>query len=201
MQRSLPTFLAAACLLAASLPSHALVYQFYTEMSGAAEAPPVASNGTGEAWVTYDTTSRILNVKVSFSDLEGVTTVAHIHSPTAVPGSGTAGVATYPGTFLGFPAGVTSATYEGSWSLDLATSYTASFLNNNGGTPESAAAALLTYLRTGRSYVNVHSEYSRSGEIRGFLAQVPDQGSTLALLTPAALAMALFAMARRQRRS
>lgn len=198
MQRRLPTWIAAACLLAASLPSHALVYQFYTKMSGAAEAPPVVSAGTGEAWVSYDTVGRTLKVKVTFADLEGVTTVAHIHAPTAVPGAGTVGVATYPGTFLGFPAGVTSATYEGSWSLDLASSYTAGFLSNNGGTPESAAAALLTYLRTGRSYVNVHSSYSPSGEIRGFLAQVPDQGSTLALLAPAALA--LLPLVRRQRR-
>jgi hypothetical protein len=140
------------------------------------------SPGTGSAVVEYDSVSHMLKVDLSFTDLIGTTTVAHIHAPTAVPYEGTAGIATYPGTFPGFPTGVTSGTYSGMWDLTLTTSYTASFLTASGGTAAGAEAALLAAMDTGRAYVNVHTTFLPAGEIRGFLNPVPDSAATASLL-------------------
>ncbi len=149
-------------------------------LSGAAEAPPVASPGTGFARVTFDLAAHTLRVEVTFSDLVGTTTAAHIHSPTASPGVGNVGVATYPGIFPGFPVGVTSGTYDGTWNLTDPDSYTGSFLLNNGlTTPAIAEAALIAYVEAGRSYLNIHTSFAPGGEIRGFLQvqSIPEPAS------------------------
>ena len=63
-------------------------------LDGPSEAPPNASPGTGTALVEIDLVAHTLSVQTSFSGLIGTTTVAHIHSATALPFQGTAGVAT-----------------------------------------------------------------------------------------------------------
>jgi hypothetical protein len=145
-------------------------------------APEIAgSSGTGSAIVVYDDAAHSLSVSVQFSNLTGTTTVAHIHCCVAPPG--TVGVATTPGTFPGFPAGVTSGSYEGTWSLAQTSSYTDEFLTASGGTAASAEAALISGIEAGRAYVNVHTAFAPGGEIRGFLAQVPEPGVLGLLIT------------------
>ena len=149
-------------------------------------APEVAgSSGSGSAVVVYDDASHLLSVSVEFSNLTEPTTVAHIHCCVDPPG--TVGVATTPGTFPGFPAGVTSGTYAGTWSLLDPTSYTDGFFTASGGTVEGAEAALIGGIVAGRAYVNVHTEFAPGGEIRGFLAQVqvqvPEPGTVFLLMT------------------
>lgn len=170
--------LAALVLLLAAGLAHAAVI-FTTYMDGPSENPAVPSPGTGFAQVTFDGDAHTLRVELTFADLVGTTTVAHIHCCVDEPG--TVGVATFPGTFPGFPAGVTSGIYDGTWDLLDTASYTAAFLNNfGGGTALGAEAALLQGMLDGRAYVNVHTSFAPGGEIRGFLA-VPEPG-TLALL-------------------
>jgi hypothetical protein len=139
------------------------------ELSGAAEAPPNASPGTGFAVVTYDSTAHTLRVEITFSGLLGPTTVAHIHAPTAEAGTGNVGVAVQPGTFTGFPAGVTSGAYDHTLDLTATVNYTGGFLTLSGGTAEGAEAKLIESILEGRAYVNVHSQVFPAGEIRGFL--------------------------------
>jgi hypothetical protein len=176
------TVLAASLIAAAlSLPAHAATIVYSASMTGAAEAPPVVSPGTGTAVVTFDTVGLTMRVNTSFANLVGTTTVAHIHCCTAVAGLANAGVATYPGTFPGWPLGVTFGSYDQSFNMSLTSSYAAGFLSANGGTAAGAFSGLLAGLDAGKGYFNIHSSFAIGGEIRGFLARVPEPG-TLALL-------------------
>src|SRR5437870_1618268 len=88
------------------------VFEFTGLLSGPAESPPNASPGTGFADVFYNDQGHTLQVEATFSGLLGTTTASHIHAPTAIPFAGTAGVATQTPSFVGFPLGVTSGTYD-----------------------------------------------------------------------------------------
>jgi hypothetical protein len=133
------------------------------------------ANGSGSVAVWLDPTANTLRIKAAFGGLSGTTTVAHIHCCTTVPGTGTVGVAVTPGTLTGFPVGVTSGTYDGSFATDDTATYTSGFRNGaGGGTAEGAEAALTAGMRAGTAYFNIHSTTFGPGEIRGFLAAVPE---------------------------
>jgi CHRD domain-containing protein/PEP-CTERM motif-containing protein len=162
--------------------SHALPIAFTASLSGPAEAPPNASPGTGSAFVIFDEDLHTMQVSASFSGLLGNTTAAHIHATTAVPGTGTAIVATQLPSFAGFPLGVTSGSFSNTFDMSLASSYNPAFIAANGGTTASAEDALVAAALSGSAYFNIHTNLFPGGEIRGFLvAAVPEPGS-LALL-------------------
>lgn len=174
--------------LAASV-SNAAIIVYTTTMNGLNEAPPNASPGIGSATLTFDTTLNTMRVEATFSGLLGTTTACHVHAATAVPGAGTAGVATQLPSFTGFPLGVTSGSMDQTFDMSLASSWSAAYITNNGGTPASAAAAFMTAVDTGRAYLNIHTSVVGGGEIRGFWAPVPTPGA-LALAGVAGLAAA-----------
>lgn len=161
--------------------SAAILY-YATSMSGPQEAPPNASPGSGTAFITVDTLLNSMRIQATFSGLLGNTTQAHIHGPTVVPGTGTAGVMTRTPSFVGFPLGVTSGSMDDTYDLTLATSYSAGFITANGGNTAGAQTALLNALASGSSYFNIHTSSFTGGEIRGFLVvSVPEPTSMLLL--------------------
>ena len=169
---------AALCALATQASAAILIYD--AEL-GNFESPPTGSPGTGFAQVTIDTAANTMDVMVTFSGLTSGTTASHIHCCTALPGTGTAGVATTVPTFTGFPLGVMSGTYDHTFDMSLASSYNPVFVTNNGGTVASAEAALLAGLSAGDAYLNIHTTNFGGGEIRGFLTAVPEP-STWAMM-------------------
>lgn len=180
---------------AVSLPAGALTLVYDASLSGPAEEPPNSSPGTGFAIVTIDDVANTMRVQATFSDLIGASTVAHIHCCTAEPNTGTAGVATQVPSFVGFPQGVTSGTYDDTFDMLSASSYNPTFLDDpaNLGSPAAAFATLLGALNAGTAYFNLHSTEFPGGEIRGFFstaASVPEPG-TVALFGLGLVGLAL----------
>ena len=175
MHRRIPMFarahllLAAALLLAVTVPASATVLHYRTTLTGPNESPPNASPGIGDAEITIDDVANTMRVQCTFTGLLGTTTACHIHAPTAVAGTGTAGVATMTPAFTGFPLGVTSGTMDHTFDLTLTTTYNSPFVTANGGTAAGAEAALLSAIAAGKAYFNVHTTVVAGGEIRGFL--------------------------------
>ncbi len=177
--------------LAGLAPAAVVTYE--AVLSGPAESPPNASPATGLAIVDVDAMAHTMRVRVDFSGLLAGTTVCHIHGPTALAGEGTASVATTTPSFVGFPVGVTSGSFDLTLDMTLASSYRAGFITANGGTTAGAEAALFNSIAAGTAYVNVHTTLFPGGEIRGFLTLVPTPGAG------ALLAMAGVCAARRRR--
>jgi hypothetical protein len=176
-----------AILLAGSMvTARATIYQYMVDLNGANAGN--ASPGTGAATVNYDDVGHSLQLQISFSGLTGTTTATHIHSPTALPFAGTAGVATTTPSLAGFPLGVSSGSFSTTLDLTAASSWNPSYITANGGTTAGAEAAFASQIAAGRAYWNLHTSTFGGGEINGFLVAVPEPSSlTLVLIGAASL--------------
>jgi hypothetical protein len=179
--RVLPVLL----LLAIAVPSQAATFTFTSTLTGPNEAPPNASPGTGFATIVFDNVLNTMSINAVFTGLLGTTTMSHIHCCTAVPFTGTAGVATQTPSFALFPLGVTSGSFSNTFDLTAASSYNPAFVAANGGSVPAAEAALIAGAIAGQDYLNIHTTVVPGGEIRGFLVAAPvatPEASTVALL-------------------
>lgn len=194
--RLIRTATRAVCIAAAlSFAGAANATLFVAHLDGPTEG--TISPGTGNATINFDPIAHSFVINAAFSGLTSGTTASHVHAPTAVPGIGTAGVATMVPTFVGFPLGVTAGTYSMTFDTSLLSFYNPSFVTAQGGTAASAEAALLNYMTQGRSYLNIHTSAFPGGEIRGFLVAVPEAASWMMMLA----GFGAVGLAMRRRRS
>jgi hypothetical protein len=107
----------------------------------------VDTTATGSGSFVLD--GNVLRFDIRYSGLSSVSTAAHIHGPA--PASGATGVLIDLAAYHSGAFGTTAGTFSGSVVL----------------TPPQKAAIL-----AGRTYVNVHSDTFRNGEIRGQIAPV-----------------------------
>ncbi|MDM7922301.1 MAG: CHRD domain-containing protein [Pyrinomonadaceae bacterium] len=132
--------LIAITLLAVCVPAFGQIYM--ANLSPGQEVPPVSSNATGSARLTLDAAAGTLSYTVVFSGLSSTQTAAHIHGPSPIGANGTVLLT------LGVVGG-TSGTITGTVAI----------------TPTQIA-----HLRSGQTYVNVHSTNNPGGEVRGQVA-------------------------------
>lgn len=90
-----------------ALPAAAETTTFKAALSGKEEVPPNTTKGSGNVDATYDTATKKLSWKGSYSGLTGPETAAHFHGP-AEPGKN-AGVVV--------PADAAKSPFEGSATL------------------------------------------------------------------------------------
>ncbi len=191
---------AAVCFgLISGSSSSAGPIHYSARLDGPSEAMPNTSPGIGFATFVFNPDKHTLALNVTFSGLLGNTTAAHIHGPTAIPGTGAASVATTLPSFAGFPLGVTFGSFSNVLNTLDATTYSPGFIANNGGTLAGAEAALGMMLANGSAYLNIHSEVFTGGEIRGFIQPVPEP-SSLAIWAVGLIGACGFVSARSQRR-
>jgi len=81
MRRTLAILLAVAGSALLGVPAAAETMMFKAPLSASEEVPPNQSKGTGNIEATYDTSSKKLSWKGSYSGLTGPVTAAHFHGP------------------------------------------------------------------------------------------------------------------------
>jgi hypothetical protein len=186
--RYVALIIVAAALILPGSAAHADVINLFANLSGANERPdPVPSPGTGLAQVVLDTTAQTIEINVTFSGLTSPTNAAHIHC--CAPLGTNAMVATTVPTFgFGgpnpFPLGVTSGTYDQTFSLLDSSFYNPAFITSmfNLDPMKSVAgaeAALIAGLESHLTYFNIHTNNFPGGEIRGQLVPGPIVGAGL----------------------
>jgi hypothetical protein len=138
------TLAAATCTVAIALagPAFAAMVNLKAELSGKVEVPANDSKGTGSVTATFDSDSKKLTWKGSYSGLSGPATAAHFHTGEA----GKNGGVTVP-IFAGATA---KSPFEGSATL---------------------TDAQVADLLAGKLYANIHTEANKGGEIRGQLTK------------------------------
>jgi CHRD domain len=88
--RSALTGLACAVAITLAWPAMAEVVNLKASMNASSEVPPTSSTGTGTLTATYDSSSKKLSWKGSYSGLSGPATAAHFHSGEAGKNGGVA---------------------------------------------------------------------------------------------------------------
>lgn len=133
------------CTVAGSSSVTAAPILYSATLLGVNEVPPNASPGIGFADLAFDPDADTLTVDVTFSDLIGTTTAAHLHCCAPAGVNASVFIA-----FTGFPVGVTFGDYNQIFNLTA---------------PQEAT--LLANLDAGLTYVNIHTNLFPGGEIRG----------------------------------
>jgi hypothetical protein len=87
-----------AALLAFAAPTFAASTQFKADLSGASEVPANKTTGTGTLTATYDSATKKLTWKGSYSGLTGPATAAHFHGPAEAGKNAGVAVAIKPAT-------------------------------------------------------------------------------------------------------
>jgi hypothetical protein len=138
---------------------------FRATLNGYSEVPAVSSTGSGLFRATADQSDTSLSYELSYANLEGTVTVAHVHlGQTGVNG----GVLFFLCGGGGKPACPASGTVIG-------TVIAADVIGPVGqGIAAGEFAEILQAMRSGVTYANVHTTEFPGGEIRG---QVSDSAS------------------------
>ena len=65
-------------------PGSAETVKLQATLTASAQVPPADSKGSGSATVSYETSSKTLDWKITYENLTGDPTAAHFHGPAAI---------------------------------------------------------------------------------------------------------------------
>lgn len=157
MHRSLAAVGAALALLATSVPASAAGMKFKAGLSGDQQVPPVVTGASGKVTVKFDDALTKADVKLSMSNITGVTLIHfHCHRPGH---NGTV-------AFNLVPTPCTLSNNSISCTVTNADVQANSCLSEIGREVNNIAA-LAFAMRDGLIYTNVHTGTFTSGELRG----------------------------------
>jgi len=158
--------------LALVIPAHAdTIYS--AVLLGSNEVPPTGSPATGVGVFTLS--GNMLTIAETFTGLTAPASAAHIHCCGPV---GVNEMVAVP--FTPFP-NATAGAFNTIVDLSLASTYTAGFITQEGGTAALAEAGLIDALNSGNAYANIHDANFPNGEIRGQITQVTPEPASLLL--------------------
>ncbi len=200
--------LASSLLLAVAVltPTLSRATVFTFDLLGTAGAGLLSGNETGAingtpgtggefgGGITFDDVTKILSIEIAwgsgngFTDLSGAASAAHVHGPTASPG--TASFSENAGVLFGITSG--GFTFNNSASSGFVTGVSTAL------SPTDEAA-----LFAGSLYINVHTATNSGGEIRGNLVNptaIPEPSAYAALAGLATLGCVAATRRRRDRR-
>jgi len=138
MNRTMFAMLALGAAITFAGPAFADKYK--ATLDAKSEVPPNASAATGSADIDYDTATKKLSWKISYSGLTGPASAAHFHGPAE------AGKNAAPAVWISEKGQPFSSPFKGSATL---------------------TDAQADDLQKGMWYVNVHTAANPGGEIRG----------------------------------
>ena len=120
-----------------AVSAHAETVKLHATMSPQSEVPPKDTHGSGTFDGMLDTSTKVLTYTLTYTDLTGPATMAHIHGPAATGANA--------GVLVPFPAPLTSP-IKGTLTL---------------------TDAQVTDVMDGKTYANVHTDANKGGELRG----------------------------------
>ena len=154
--------IACAALLAVASPSNAETTQFKAAFKGSDQVPPSETTGTGTVTATYDSVTKRLSWKGSYSGLSGPPTAAHIHGPAA-PGTN-ARLVFWTSDNIGQCSQGECKLISDTKAQPLTSPFEGSATLTDAQADE---------LMGGMYYVNIHTNAYPRGEIRGQLLKSP----------------------------
>ena len=143
--------------------------EFEAKLSGEQQVTAVESTGRGRAEARFNRAFRFVNVEVVINDLVGTVTAAHFHC--ARPGEN--GPVVF-GLISPGPLALNGNRIQGTLTN---ADYTGSDCTTNIGRQVNNMASLAFAMRDGLIYVNVHTDTSPSGEVRGQMVESDDDAT------------------------
>jgi hypothetical protein len=154
-------------LAAGALQAQPGVPRISAQLTGLQEVPVVASAATGQFNALIDDATQAVDYELSYSGLEANVLMAHIHlAQPNVNGGIVVWLCTTPG--VSAPAGTATCPQSGTVSGSIRPSDVLTVGTNGAqGILAGDFRRFLDALRGGYAYVNVHTQRSPGGEIRG----------------------------------
>ena len=162
-------------LTVATAPAYAAT-TFTSRLSGLNEIPNANNSaGSGVATAAFFNANNSIRLTGSFQNLTGLSLFGHLHCCSTRTASGAQAIDFSENP--GFQLGVRSGSFDLTYDLLDATTYTAAFLAASGGTALGARNRLFSNFNNELGYFNIHSTVFRGGELRGQLAGIPEPAS------------------------